>query len=172
MNRRSCAAFAALVSVLVGVGTLGLLAQPAGAAVLSNDTRLSFTVFQPPIPTPPECNVPGDLITPSGGFIHFLLTGTSNNNNFSGKFKAQPQGATGTDADGNVYNLVGGTQDMSSFKGSGPILTDHFVNDFYLTGKGSAPNVKMHDNVSTTLNLSDPLNPVFTFKVTQTWVTC
>ena len=171
MNRRSRAAIAALISVLVGTGTIGLLAAPAGAAIIENDRRVPLTLVLPPIGTPPECNVPGDLITPTSGYLHFLLTGTVNTNNFSGKVKVQPQGGSGADADGNVYNLVGGTQEITNIKGTA-FFSDHFVDDFYLIGKGSAPDVKLHENFLTTADIRDPTNPIFRFKVEQSRATC
>ena len=86
------------------------------------------------------------------GRLHVTQHATFNDNNFNFKSHFNPVNLKGTGDQGSEYNGVGVTRfgDSGSYDGFPWSYT--YVNNFYMIGKGQAPNYKVHETMHVTIN--------------------
>lgn len=160
-----------------GIRQRAIVAAMVAVLLVLSSPGIAHGAVQENIKVPLSGVIPGSVnpctdedLVHTAGHLHIKMSYTENANRISGKVHFQPMGAklVGVDT-GNEY--VGNGMSKESF--SAPVddqgaATTTFVNNFRVIGKGSAPNLLIHQVGHVTFNA----NGTVTANVTNSSVEC
>ena len=136
-----------LLGIVMFALALSFVTSGAARAEVSTNTSVPFSldVFVP-------CGPNGGQPVHVEGGLHIVLSLTVNGTHGSAKVHYQPQGVSGTAADGTKYEAVGVTQEMFDLDFANGQATHTYVNNFRLIGQGPGNNLVVHENLHMTIN--------------------